>query len=428
MKVYWMGAGGSCSYSGSKTGARPPLASNLFNRFFDLEIAEDPQVIVGMLVNYVRDTRGIPAERFGMFNENAEDFLTELDEVVNHLAPLIPKIHKSRNAGGGFIFANFAHVAAAYDQSVWLFARVLNEIQNGDLSAEYLELLRQSSAADHFVSFNWDTLLDRCMYESGEWFPDTGYGVEFLRIFDAGWRRTRKTKSDRLLLKLHGSTNWLVPYLSRSLENGKRSMLVPGEKGYVGISAALVPERIMGEDGTVEVRFKPDIRTGPAFTAAAVPTRDEPSIRPLCYVRDSGPFETYRDRYKGGYSDFAYYYPPSHPVTHAQTMPLMIPPTRRKLYQEFGFVFRQLWSAAKRNIKHSDELVIIGFSFPEGDQRARALLADAIRRRTRRLDITVVNPEADAVIKKLRSFLPSGKFRVKRKYKTFSDYLAASAK
>jgi hypothetical protein len=109
-------------------------------------------------------------------------------------------------------------------------------------------------------------------------------------------------------------------------------------------------------------------------------------------------------------------------------MPLMIPPTRRKLYQEFGFVFRQLWSAAKRNIKHSDELVIIGFSFPEGDQRARALLADAIRRRTRRLDITVVNPEADAVIKKLRSFLPSGKFRVKRKYKTFSDYLAASAK
>jgi hypothetical protein len=45
------------------------------------------------------------------------------------------------------------------------------------------------------------------------------------------------------------------------------------------------------------------------------------------------------------------------------TMPLIIPPTRRKLYTEFGFVFRTVWWEAERRLQASREWVIIGFSF-----------------------------------------------------------------
>jgi hypothetical protein len=421
-----MGAGASCSYAGSVTGQKPPLASNLFARFFDLDISEDPHVIIGNLVNYVRDTRGIPPELFFTFDENAESFLTELDDAVNHLAPLMPKIKQSKRRDGGYIFVNFAALASAYDQTVWLFARVLNEIQNGDLCAEYLELVRRTNEEDVFLTFNWDTLLDRCLFDSGEWFPDTGYGIRFLRVFDRKWRAPRRKNSSRILLKLHGSTNWLVPYLSRSLEDGSRSMLVPErKKGFIGTFARLQPIRRELPDGSLEVTFKPVIRHGPAFTTSAVPLRDAPSIRPICFVQDDGEFETYADRYKGGYKPFSYYYPPNHPVTRAPTMPLIIPPTKRKLYTEFGFVFAKLWRAAERHIRSSDELVIVGFSFPDTDTRARKLLRDAIRCRKRPLEITVVDPGAKDVIAKISGFLPKRAFVIKAQFPSFSDFLAA---
>lgn len=423
MKTFWLGAGASCSYDGSHTGVRPPLASNLFSRFFELEIAEDPHVIIGNLVNYVRDTRGLSAEQFGLFSENAEDFLTELDDVVNILAPLVPKLHKNRSPGGGVVFGNFWSVSAAYDQTVWLFARILNAIQNGDLSAEYLELIRQANPEDGLITFNWDTLLDRCLYNSGGWYPETGYGLNFLSIFDGAWRVPAERKSVRTLLKLHGSTNWLVPYLTRSLENGKRAIMVPGKEGRINIGAALAQERLPQEDGTVKIRLKPDLRLGPPYTSAPVPRQDKPAIRPLCYVRDLGPFETYRNRYKPGYSEFSYYYPPNHPITHAPTMPLLIPPTKRKLYEEFGFIFKRLWAQATTQIRNSSELILIGFSFPDTDTRARFLLADALKRRHKKLAITVVDPAAEQVIGKLRTFLPLDKFRIKKSYRSFSEYL-----
>jgi hypothetical protein len=59
------------------------------------------------------------------------------------------------------------------------------------------------------ISFNWDTLLDEALANTGKWFYESGYGVTFNWLYvnnelvlNAG------RKSAVLLLKSHGSMNW----------------------------------------------------------------------------------------------------------------------------------------------------------------------------------------------------------------------------
>jgi len=423
-RAFFLGAGASCSYSGSQTGVRPPLATTLFRAYSDLAIAEDGEVIVGNLVNYVKDTRAIPAERFSTFNENAEDFLTELDDAVNKLATIMPRIFARKRPKDGEQFAQFWDLSSAYDQTVWLFAHILNEIQNGELSGEYLELVRRLEADDSLITFNWDKLLDRCLYQSGDWSPDSGYGIKFRKILEGKWRYPRRALSRRTLLKLHGSTNWLVPYISRNLQTGKRTIVAPGKKDWTTVSLRIEPQIFVDEDGDLAVRFKPDIKTGPSTRSAPVPKDDSLAIRPLCFVYSDGEFSTFRGRYRDGYEAFSYFYPPNHPMTQMPTMPLIVPPTRRKLYSEFGFVFGNLWKQAEAALRKSDEWIIVGFSFPDGDQRARDLLAAASGKRRNPVNIVVVNPQSAAVEQKLAQFLEKGSYRIVRAYKTFSDFLA----
>jgi hypothetical protein len=157
------------------------------------------------------------------------------------------------------------------------------------------------------------------------------------------------------------------------------------------------------------VRYKPDLKIGPPTRSRPVPKDDSPAIRPLCFVRSHGKFVTFRSRYRPGYEDFSFFYPPNHPITNMPTMPLIIPPNRRKLYTEFGFVFRTLWREAERRLQASREWVIIGFSFPEGDQRVRQLLSHAAKARRRPVDVVVVNPDHRKVEQKLGKFLPKAR-------------------
>ncbi len=379
---------------------------------------------MGNLVNYVKDTRGISPEHFSAFEENAEDFLTELDDAVNKLALMMPRIWARKRLSDGELFAQFWDLSAAYDQTVWLFAHILNEIQNGELSVEYLELARRLEAQDSLITFNWDTLLDRCLYQSGKWAPDSGYGLKFRRIMEGGWRTSSRKRADRVLLKLHGSTNWLVPYISRDLQTGRRTIVAPGEKEWTSVSMRLEHEIGMDRDGDLAVRFKPDVKIGPAIRSLPVPKADSPAIRPLCFIQSNGKFSVFRNRYRDGYEPFSYFYPPNHPITGMPTMPLIIPPTKRKLYSEFGFVFRSLWKQAESALHSADEWIIAGFSFPDGDQRARELLARAAKGRREIVAVVIVNPQHGIVERKLAEFLKKGSYRVTARFKTFSDFLS----
>ena len=131
-------------------------------------------------------------------------------------------------------------------------------------------LLEICGPNESFITFNWDTLLDRALADSGGWTPQDGYGVTFASILDSGWRKKMQGKPQYntkwRLLKLHGSTNWLVPYLAVKFDDIEYTSIVPD------------------------------------------------SDRVFLYWNSSLPFPTHKGRWRGGYTTTCYgYYPPNIP-------------------------------------------------------------------------------------------------------------------
>ena len=108
----------------------------------------------------------------------------------------------------------------AYNQLIFLFEGVLNEIQNGEKCPCYTKLLEKSNENDVFITFNWDTLLDRVLWKSKLWSPEDNYGITFTSFYNNEWQDTLGFgKSKVKLLKLHGSTNWIIPYFGYNFTN-----------------------------------------------------------------------------------------------------------------------------------------------------------------------------------------------------------------
>ena len=204
--VYLFGAGASRGYRGSRTGVVPPLAKDYFSTFHKLAISADFEVKIGFIVNYVRDTRGIaPDEQPRDFDEDIERVFAEVDRELSSTFDG----HADRSDMPSVV-KRFGLVKT-YDQFVFWFSHVLNEIQNGDPCKVSGTLLERIQKDDVLLTFNWDTILDRALYHTGRWFPDDGYGVRFDGLLDGSWRASKATSSSHLLLKLHGSTNWFGP-------------------------------------------------------------------------------------------------------------------------------------------------------------------------------------------------------------------------
>ncbi len=411
--TYILGAGASHSYVDSYSGVRPPLANAFFSTFTQLPISEDFEVRIGDIINYVRDCHGIPWERFGTFDMNAEAFMTELDEKIRFLAEKARAEQLDDQERG-----NFYTWVKAYDQMIFLFAHVLNETQNGPVSRQYSKLTSMCGEGDTLITFNWDTLLDRALHDSTTWIPDTGYRVNFRSILDIDWRPPSHQVSTVQLLKLHGSTNWLVDYVTRHMTTGERVMVTgqptPGRTIISADPGFSVYEGMLKIDWELHERqwgHQPIL--GPK----------EPSATPCCFLRAPRPFRAYRSRYRSGYQDFCYFFPPNDPTDDIPMMPLIVPPTGFKLYDEFKHVLDPLWEEAKTRIAGSDRIVVIGYSFPPTDHRVIDLLrplaslgADAPR-------IQVVNPSPEAICQRITHEIGLKSEYVQVVAHSFDDYL-----
>jgi hypothetical protein len=383
MRVFLFGAGASHSYDRSPSGIRPPLSRGFFEAYNKLGISTDRLVLVGNLVNYVRDTRGVSPWDFGVWNENIEDFLTEIDELIctPDRALALP-------------FAKRFQANAAFTECVFLFASILNEIQNGPPCTHYSRLVRSLEDDAILITFNWDTLLDRVLWETRGWQPSDGYGLQFRMLYSDGWVETLPSSSTSVrLLKLHGSTNWLIPYYSLNPRTGERQFANPG----------------VTQEG-----------------------------RPLfCYVQSRERYKTYQDRAKAGYTPFSYYYyppdmpdsfgsgrqgwtilrgfPPSDlpesgefqtlPRGPVETMPFIVAPVRHKEHYLLDDAIQETWRRAEEAIAACAELTIIGYSFPPTDLRAWDLLAKACARRSSPLQVEVINPSAGELARRLQKRL-----------------------
>jgi hypothetical protein len=179
---------------------------------------------------------------------------------------------------------------------------------------------------DVVITFNYDDSLERELSRAGMWDVSRGYG------FPLG---TEDTPSKTLLLKLHGSMNWLI-----SVFGGARA-------------------------GAFQVVGWPPSAFG-----------DAPVIHPA-------------DLHHLGYTDFK-----GRVFTGGGALECLILPGRKKEFfydtsfgREFGDFWELLWSQAAEAVNRSERIVLCGYSLLPLDQRARELLLRMPKRQTH---VTVV--------------------------------------
>lgn len=164
------------------------------------------------------------------------------------------------------------------------------------------------------VTFNYDLSIERSLQAAGLWHVNDGYGF---RLAPQG------ASSPVRVLKLHGSTNW-------------RGLLFGGGTGFLTAGNSL------GQ--------RPVLCSRPDFEYLGFPDFIDPLVGQL----------------------------PS-----AVTITAMIMPILKKAFfkettfgQEWQAFWDMLWGQAGKALDAADEIVLIGYSMPEANERTRALLLD----------------------------------------------------
>jgi len=180
----------------------------------------------------------------------------------------------------------------------------------------YDALARISRPGDKIITFNYDLGIERALHMARMWSVECGYS------FPIG---NSPQPSPVEVLKLHGSTNW-------------RALLFGGRTGFFAANLNSLGDR------------------------------------PVLYFRS--------DLEYLGYPDFID--PLCAGLQKAACLPAMILPALPKLFyfatsfgQEWKNFWDGLWWRAEHEIEKANELVIIGYSLPVADKRARDLLLNA---------------------------------------------------
>jgi hypothetical protein len=363
MNVIILGAGASKSYDASPTTLKMPVAKDFFKTFNELDLSANPWVLKGQILMYLRNFHQIEWLDFLSYNVDIEIIHTEVAEKLNELLK-----KESLNK------IEMNSIFSTYMELLFVFSSVINNIQNGPTSITHLNLAKHLSVEDTIITFNWDTLMDRALKEMGKWNTDNGYSVNPSFIYRDNWIATEKSKTRNfpIILKLHGSTNWLTSYI------------IPEEGKLISLQ---------------------ETRTDDFYI----------------YESTMNPYSTHKGRFMPGYKDFSYgYYPPNLPLMGKKiqegysiyrgavtfdgmpqgtasdiglvSMPLIIPPIKNKNYLHFNTLFSQLWNHAEKSLILADKIIIIGYSFPITDTQTDLMFRNAFTQRSNMPEIIIVDP------------------------------------
>jgi hypothetical protein len=413
-RTLWLfGAGASHHYNLNARGIRVPLANDFFEAFDALPTSHGFHAHVGPFISYLGHYRGVPPQEVSQWRENIESFMTSIDEEITQL--------RARGAESPLNEKDTAKglsLAMVFNNMSFILASVVNEAQNGPSESLYRHLLDFCGPNDAFITFNWDTLLDRALVDTGGWSPNDGYGCHFASVLDGTWKPkaegTPKFPTNWKLLKLHGSTNWLVPYTHVNLQSYEFESSFPKSDGI------------------------------------------------FLYWQSALPYATHKTRWRGGYVGTCYcYYPPNLPsscFTHEQisappghvwvrvtpkgifapfdepdadgvpSSPLLITPVRQKKYDVYQTTIDSLWGQCVRSLETANKIVIVGYSFPSTDTRALDLFTGALYARRGEIDVAIVAPDAGAVASRIgEDPLSNAKCLTLHKMK-FEDYFGVLEK
>lgn len=199
-------------------------------------------------------------------------------------------------------------------------------------------LYAPQSSCHTFVSFNYDLILDHTTQATAKdiWNPFTGYGFRIRKWLEPGKNQIQQLQPQLccppgeqiLILKPHGSLNWLVP----QAKSGQT-----GDMGY------------LLEDGPVCVPLTPkdEIR----YSDFIEPTAIHPYILAVC----------------------------------------ILPPTEPGKRTKLAFI-EKTWCLERLAVEQADEAYILGWSMPATDQDQICLIRGCVAERKKPLDsVTVVN-------------------------------------
>jgi hypothetical protein len=367
MRVFLLGAGASRAYHASPTGQKMPLARDFFNVFESLDIASNPWVLREGLVHYLSSYMKVDPIQY---LESGIDIEELHSEIGSHFLRALDAEHLSDEH-----LMERLEVQRAYNELLFIFAATINSVQNGPISHAHASIAAAIGPEDVIITFNWDTLLDRALAAHGQWSVDSGYGIVPNSVFRDGWSSPSESIGKPLLLKLHGSTNWIVGY-----------------------QLVLDNKIVLTQEAAADTLW--------VFESA---TR---------------PYNCYAGRYMPGYEAFSYgYYPPNlldrgRPAQEGKvivsarlrvpwkpegtagddgltSMPLIIPPVKEKTYELYGGLFQTLWGRAEVALSNASQILVIGYSFPKTDHRSSKLFLDAFAKRSSIPEVIIVDPAPD---------------------------------
>lgn len=383
--VWIFGAGASHHYNLNTRGISIPLANDFFSAFNELPTSDGFNAHVGPLISFLQHSRGVKPNEVPQWTENIEDFMTSIESDLNDL--------RRKKKKQELDVQDMQHVfllSSVFNNMNFIFANVVNEAQNGPSISLYSYLLNFCGPNDAFITFNWDTLLDRALADTGGWTPNNGYGLTFSAALDGTWKAGVESSpifpTEWKLLKLHGSTNWLVPYTYVNLETLEYGSFVPESDLFL-------------------------------------------------YWQSTLPYETFKSRWRGGYVPTCYcYYPANLPVAGfsyeqlsagngrmftqmglmgifspfkepsgngVPSSPLLITPVRQKRYDLFQSKIESLWQQSKNVLRTAEKIVIIGYSFPPTDIRPLKLLRSTLDSRKGDISIEIVAPDAKDIASRI---------------------------
>jgi hypothetical protein len=406
--VWIFGAGASHHYYLNTRGVPVPLANDFFSAFHELPTSEGFHAHVGPFISFLQHYRGVKILEVSQWRENVEDFMTSIESELNELRKKKEKHELDKKD-----LLGSASLCAVFNNMIFIFANVLNEAQNGPSFSLYHYLLELCSPNDTFITFNWDTLLDRALADTGGWSPNDGYGLPFASVLDSTWKQEVQSSSTFStkwkLLKLHGSTNWLVPYTGVFFKTLDYVPIVP--KSH-------------------------DI---------------------FLYWQSTLPYETHKRRWRGGYASTCYcYYPPNIPAVAFSrkqlspgpgrkwmqtglfgifspfsepsgkgvvSSPLLILPVRQKRYDMYQSTIENLWRQSADAIRTAEKIVVIGYSFPPTDTRPLELLRNALVSNEGNILVEIVAPTAEDIVSRIGNKYLSKAKKVVIHSVTFEKYI-----
>jgi hypothetical protein len=382
--VWLFGAGASHHYKLNIHGVNMPLARDFFKAMHRLPTAKGLHAHIGPFLSYLQSYRGVSFADASEWTEDIEEFMTSIESEIDELREKKGTLGKEERK-------KVIALSTVFNNMVFLFANVINEAQDGSSYSAYSELLKLCSPEDTFITFNWDTLLDKALATTGVWTPNGGYGIDFCATFDGKWKKaldsSRIFESNWELLKLHGSTNWLVPYTGLHLETLKpQGIITESDKVFLFWQASLPYEtykgRWRGGYGPTCYGYYPPNLPSDSFSTKGISTKKDHVILLASYKGIFAPFDE-----------------PN--VQGLPSSPLLITPVRQKRYDYYTGTIEHMWKLAEKAFIDTDRIVAIGYSFPSTDTKIIDLIRNTLSKRKSRIELIIVDPCPESITERL---------------------------